>query len=116
MQFALTVPTIRDRVVQTAAKLLLEPIFEADFDPNAYRYRPKRSAQEAIQKVHKLLCAGYADVVDADLSKYFDTIPHSACTTSGWSASRRLLKTANVGSTAVPCRLIAATRSSAIGL
>jgi RNA-directed DNA polymerase len=64
-------------VVQTAAKLLLEPIFEADFDPNAYGYRPKRSAQEAIQKVHKLLCEGYADVVDADLSKYFDTIPHS---------------------------------------
>jgi RNA-directed DNA polymerase len=63
--------------VQTAAKLLLEPIFEADFDPNAYGYRPKRSAQEAIQKVHKLLCEGYADVVDADLSKYFDTIPHS---------------------------------------
>ena len=72
----LGIPTIRDRVVQTAAKLLLEPIFEADFDPNAYGYRPKRSAQEAIQKVHKLLCAGYADVVDADLSKYFDTIPH----------------------------------------
>jgi RNA-directed DNA polymerase len=63
--------------VQTAAKLLLEPIFEADFDPNAYGYRPKRSAQVAIQKVHRLLCAGYADVVDADLSKYFDTIPHS---------------------------------------
>ena len=73
----LGIPTIRDRVVQTAAKLLLEPIFEADFDPNAYGYRPKRSAQEAIQKVHKLLCEGYADVVDADLSKYFDTIPHS---------------------------------------
>ena len=72
----LGIPTIRDRVVQTAAKLLLEPIFEADFDPNAYGYRPKRSAQEAIQKVHKLLCAGYADVVDADLSKFFDTIPH----------------------------------------
>jgi len=77
VQFAVTVPTIRDRVVQTAAKLLLEPIFEADFDPNAYGYRPKRSAQDAIPKVHKLLCDGYADVVDADLSKYFDTIPHS---------------------------------------
>jgi RNA-directed DNA polymerase len=77
VQFALTVPTIRDRVVQTAAKLLLEPIFEADFDPNAYGYRPKRSAQGAIQKVHKLVCEGYTDVVDADLSKYFDTIPHS---------------------------------------
>jgi RNA-directed DNA polymerase len=71
------IPTVRDRVGQTAAKLLLEPIFEADFDPNAYGYRPKRSAQGAIQKVHKLLREGYADVVDADLSKYFDTIPHS---------------------------------------
>ena len=72
----LGIPTIRDRVVQTAAKLMLEPIFEADLDPNAYGYRPKRSAQDAIRKVHKLLCEGYTDVVDADLSKYFDTIPH----------------------------------------
>src|ERR1035438_4834336 len=72
----LGIPTIRDRVVQTAAKLLLEPIFEADFDPNAYGYRPKRSAQDAIRKVHELLREGYTDVVDADLSKYFDTIPH----------------------------------------
>jgi RNA-directed DNA polymerase len=72
----LGIPTIRDRVVQTAAKLLLEPIFEADFDPNAYGYRPKRSAQDAIQKVDELLREGYTDVVDADLSKYFDTIPH----------------------------------------
>src|SRR5450759_4182526 len=73
----LGIPTIRDRVVQTAAKLLLEPIFEADFYPNAYGYRPKRSAQDAIRKVHELLREGYTDVVDADLSKYFDTIPHS---------------------------------------
>ena len=72
----LGIPTIRDRVVQTAAKLLLEPIFEADFDPNAYGYRPKRGARDAIQKVHELLYQGYTDVVDADLSKYFDTIPH----------------------------------------
>ena len=72
----LGIPTIRDRVVQTAAKLVLEPIFEADFDPNAYGYRPKRSAQDAIRKVHRLLCDGYTNVVDADLSKYFDTIPH----------------------------------------
>jgi RNA-directed DNA polymerase len=72
----LGIPTIRDRVVQTAAKLVLEPIFEADFDPNAFGYRPKRSAQDAIRKVHQLLCSGYTDVVDADLSKYFDTIPH----------------------------------------
>jgi RNA-directed DNA polymerase len=72
----LGIPTIRDRVVQTAAKLLLEPIFEADFDPNAYGYRPKRRAQDAVGKVMELLNAGYTDVVDADLSKYFDTIPH----------------------------------------
>jgi RNA-directed DNA polymerase len=76
-QRPLGIPTIRDRVVQTAAKLLLEPIFEADFDPNAYGYRPKRSAQDAVGKVMDLLRAGYTDVVDADLSKYFDTIPHS---------------------------------------
>src|SRR5438445_2599243 len=72
----LGIPTIRDRVVQTAAKLLLEPIFEADLEPCAYGYRPKRGAQDAIRKVHELLCAGYTDVVDADLSKYFETIPH----------------------------------------
>jgi RNA-directed DNA polymerase len=73
----LGIPTIRDRVIQTAVKLLIEPIFEADFEPNAYGYRPKRSAQDAIQEVHELLCEGYTDVVDAGLSKYFDTIPHS---------------------------------------
>jgi RNA-directed DNA polymerase len=73
----LGIPTVRDRVVQTAAKLILEPIFEADLEPNAYGYRPRRSAQDAIQKVDELLHEGYTDVVDADLSKYFDTIPHS---------------------------------------
>jgi RNA-directed DNA polymerase len=72
----LGIPTIRDRVVQTAAKLVLEPIFEADLEPCAYGYRPKRSAQDAIREVHKLVCEGYTDVVDADLSKYFDTVPH----------------------------------------
>src|SRR5664279_1303640 len=72
----LGIPTIRDRVVQTAAKIVLEPILEADLEPSAYGYRPKRSAQDAIRKVHKLICKGYTDVVDADLSKYFDTIPH----------------------------------------
>jgi len=73
----LGIPTIRDRVAQTAAKLILEPIFEADLEPCAYGYRPKRSAQDAIQEVDKLLLQGYTDIVDADLSKYFDTIPHS---------------------------------------
>lgn len=72
----LGIPTIKDRVVQTAAKLVLEPIFEADFDPAAYGYRPGRSATEAIQAVLVLLRQGHTDVVDADLSRYFDTIPH----------------------------------------
>jgi len=72
----LGIPTIRDRVIQTAAKLVIEPIFEADLEPNAYGYRPRRGALDAIREVHDLLCQGYTDVVDADLSKYFDTIPH----------------------------------------
>ena len=73
----LGIPTIKDRVVQTATKLVIEPIFEADLEPNTFGYRPKRSALDAIQMVHQLLCKGYTDVVDADLSKYFDTIPHN---------------------------------------
>jgi RNA-directed DNA polymerase len=72
----LGIPTIRDRVVQTAVKLVIEPIIEADLEPNTYGYRPKRSAGDAIAAVHGLLRRGYTDVVDADLSKYFDTIPH----------------------------------------
>ena len=76
-QRPLGIPTIRDRVVQTAVKLVVEPIFEADLEPNAYGYRPGRSAGDAIKAVHELLCKGYTDVVDADLSKYFDTIPHA---------------------------------------
>src|SRR5436305_14065579 len=72
----LGIPTIRDRVVQTAAKLVLEPIFEADLEPAAYGYRPGRSGMDAVKAVHRLLCQGFTDVVDADLSKYFDTIPH----------------------------------------
>src|SRR4249919_1397840 len=73
----LGIPMIRDRVIQTAAKLVLEPIFEADFEDSAYGYRPRRGAGDAIKEVHRLLCRGYTDVVDADLSKYFDTIPHA---------------------------------------
>jgi RNA-directed DNA polymerase len=72
----LGIPTIRDRVAQTAAKLVLEPIFEADLSDSAYGYREGRSAQDAVGRVHRALCDGYTDVVDADLSKYFDTIPH----------------------------------------
>jgi RNA-directed DNA polymerase len=68
----LGIPTIRDRVVQTAAKLVLEPIFEADLEDGAYGYRPRRSGIGAVREVHRLLCRGYTDVVDADLSKYLD--------------------------------------------
>jgi RNA-directed DNA polymerase len=71
----LGIPTIRDRTVQAAAKLVLEPIFEADLDPSAYGYRPKRSGLDAVKEVHALVCRGYTDVVDADLSKYFDSAP-----------------------------------------
>src|SRR6516165_1475364 len=73
----LGIPTIRGRVVQTAAKLVLEPIFEADFEDSAYGYRPARGAVDAVKEVHRLICRGYSDVVDADLSRYFDSIPHS---------------------------------------
>jgi RNA-directed DNA polymerase len=74
---ALGIPTLRDRVVQTAAKIVLEPIFEADFEDMAYGYRPKRGAVDAVKAVHRHICRGYTDTVDADLSKYFDSIPHS---------------------------------------
>ena len=76
-QRPLGIPTIRDRVVQTAATLVLEPIFEADFDEAAYGYRPKRSALDAVQAVHKAINKGQTEIVDADLSRYFDSIPHA---------------------------------------
>jgi len=63
--------------VQTAAKLVLEPIFEADLEPNAYGYRPKRSAQDAVREVHRLICEGYTDVVERRSEQDFDNIPHS---------------------------------------
>src|SRR5271166_4559957 len=73
----LGIPTIHDRVVQTAAKIVLEPIFEADFEDTAYGYRPQRGAVDAVKAVHRHICRGYTDTVDADLSRYFDSIPHS---------------------------------------
>jgi RNA-directed DNA polymerase len=76
-QRPLGIATIRDRVVQMAVVLVIEPIFEADLQPEQYGYRPKRSAQDAVRAVHSLLNQGYREVIDADLSGYFDTIPHS---------------------------------------
>jgi RNA-directed DNA polymerase len=73
----LGIPTIRTRVIQEAALLVLTPIFEADLPATAWGYRPKRSAVGAVKQVHAYLQAGYTDVVDADLRQYFETIPHA---------------------------------------
>jgi RNA-directed DNA polymerase len=73
----LGIPTVRDRVVQTATLLILEPIFEADFLDCSYGYRPGRSAHHAIEKIRGHLEAGYREVYDADLKGYFDSIPHA---------------------------------------
>lgn len=73
----LGIPTIRDRVAQMAVKLVIEPIFEADFCPNSYGFRPKKSAHEAVDDIAEALARGYTQVIDADLSKYFDSIPHA---------------------------------------
>ena len=72
----LGIPTITDRVVQTAAMIVLEPIFEADLQPEQYAYRAERGAQDAVRAVHGFLATGYTQVIDADLSGYFDSIPH----------------------------------------
>src|SRR5207247_9143345 len=85
----LGIPTIRDRVVQTAAKLVLEPIFEADLEDSAHGYRPGRGGTDPVKEVHRLLGRDYTDVVDAALSKYFDSITHFELLTS---AARRIVE------------------------
>src|SRR4051795_2251457 len=72
----LSIPSIRDRVVQGALKLILEPIFEADFQPGSFGYRPKKSAHAAIQRVSKAILEGKTYVIDFDLRSYFDTVRH----------------------------------------
>ena len=76
-QRPLGIPTIRDRVVETAAMSVLEPIFEADLQPEQYAYRANRSALDAVRHVHKLINTGHRKIVDADLSSYFDSVPHA---------------------------------------
>jgi RNA-directed DNA polymerase len=72
----LGIPTVRDRVVQAAARLVLEPIFEADFQPCSYGFRPKKTAHHAVEETRTALAWGYTQVLDADLTAYFDSIPH----------------------------------------
>ncbi len=72
----LGIPTIKDRIVQMAVKMLIEPLWESDFVGTSYGFRPKKSAQDAIKQVKANIYEGYQFVYDADLSKYFDTIPH----------------------------------------
>src|SRR5271167_475293 len=76
-QRPLGVPAIRDRVAKTAAVLVLEPIFEADLPAEQYAYRRDRGALDAVRQVHRLINTGYGEVVDADLSSYFDRLPHA---------------------------------------
>lgn len=75
-QRPLGIPTVKDRIVQTAVKIIMEPIFEAGFAPFSYGFRPKRSAHEALREIYKYINFGCQWVVDADLKAYFDTIPH----------------------------------------
>jgi RNA-directed DNA polymerase len=72
----LGIPTIIDRIVQTALRNVIEPIFESEFDPCSYGFRPKRGCHDALEEIERLLAAGFLHVVDVDIRKYFDTIPH----------------------------------------
>lgn len=73
----LGIPCVRDRVVQAAVRLVIEPIFEREFAPHSYGFRPGRGCKDALREVDRLLKAGYTHILDADLQAYFDSIPHS---------------------------------------
>src|SRR5208283_6099515 len=90
----LGIPTVRDRVVQTALRMVLEPIYERDFAAQSYGFRPNRGCKDALRRVDELLKAGYVHVVDADLKSYFDTIPkdHLLALVAGKVADGRILK------------------------
>ena len=78
MQCTWTVPTVTDRVVQSALKLVIEPIFERDFATSSYGFRPGRGCKDALREVERLLRQGNSHVVDVDIKGYFDAIPHQA--------------------------------------
>jgi len=89
----LGIPTVKDRVAQTAVKFVLEPILEAEFHPRSFGFRPGRGAKDALREVDRLVKAGFCHVVDADLKSYFDTIPHDKLMTrlAGLVSDGRLL-------------------------
>lgn len=74
----LGIPAVKDRIVQTALKLVIEPVFEREFEESSYGFRPQRGCKDALREVDELIKGGYTHVVDADLESYFDTIPHAA--------------------------------------
>ncbi len=79
----LSIPSIRDRVVQGALKLILEPIFEADFQPGSFGYRPRRTAHEAVDRVAQAIVSGKTRIIDLDLKAYFDSVRHDRLQASG---------------------------------
>jgi RNA-directed DNA polymerase len=88
----LGIPTVKDRIVQTALKMVIEPIFETQFRPGSYGFRPGRGCKDALREVDRLLKEGFTWVVDADLQSYFDSIPHDRlmALVAGPVAARRL--------------------------
>ncbi len=88
----LGIPVVKDRIVQTALKFVLEPIFEREFLEMSYGFRPGRGCKDALREVERLLKEGYTFVVDADLRSYFDTIPMRGL----WSASRSMVSDGRV--------------------